>query len=88
MPLAHVSIPASDLQKSKAFYLQALQPLGYEIYKEFDVTVGMGPKHAAPDLWLHKGPEQKDGEKAVSNVHVAFCGKSKKAVEAFYQAAL
>lgn len=33
----HITIRVSNIEKSKAFYLVALQPLGCEIYKEIDL---------------------------------------------------
>jgi catechol 2,3-dioxygenase-like lactoylglutathione lyase family enzyme len=89
MPIAHISLPVRDLQASKAFYLAALAPLGYGVFKEFESVIGMGPKNAAPDLWLHKCPEEKAGtEAAVAKTHVAFSASRKADVHKFYAAAL
>jgi catechol 2,3-dioxygenase-like lactoylglutathione lyase family enzyme len=80
--LDHVSIGVSDFARSKAFYEQALKPLG--------ITVVMGDGRASagfgdtrPFFWIG----QADG--AVSErVHVAFTAASRAAVDAFYAAAL
>jgi catechol 2,3-dioxygenase-like lactoylglutathione lyase family enzyme len=88
MPLAHVSIPVSDLKASKAFYLNALQPLGYGLFMEVATTIGMGPKYGNPDFWVHKCPDEKDGDAKLQKTHVAFQASSRKVVHAFHEAAL
>ncbi len=41
----HVSVEVADYDRSKAFYVEALGPLGYELLKEFDGKVaGFGAK--------------------------------------------
>lgn len=50
-------------------------------------TVGMSPKHGAPDFWLHCCAEKKAGE-GRGVAHVAFVAPSKKVVQEFYDAAL
>jgi catechol 2,3-dioxygenase-like lactoylglutathione lyase family enzyme len=87
MPIAHISLAVTDLKASKAFYLALLKPLGYELYKEFDMVIGLGPKQGAPDLWLHKCPDEKPGA-TVHKTHVAFQASSQQKVHAFYEAAL
>jgi hypothetical protein len=87
MPIAHISIPVSSLPASTAFYLSALAPLDYSTYLQLENTAGFNAKYDGPDLWLSKCPESTySAEK--QKVHVAFKGKSKKAVKEFYQAAL
>lgn len=54
---------------------------------KIDATTGFGLKYAGPDFWLHKCPTSEKKE-SVSATHVAFKGKSKKAVKEFYDAAL
>jgi catechol 2,3-dioxygenase-like lactoylglutathione lyase family enzyme len=91
MPLAHISLPVTDLKASKTFYLSLLKPLGYEIYKEFDAVIGMAPKMGAPDFWMHVCPEAEKkagGALKVQKTHVAFQASSKGDVHAFYEAAL
>ena len=88
MPLAHVSLPVTDLQASKAFYLNALKPLGYDLFMELDTTIGLGPKHANPDFWLHKCPDEKPDGATTQKTHVAFQAPSRSTVHAFHSAAL
>lgn len=50
MPIAHIGLSVSDMKASRAFYLSALAPLGYKVYKESEHFVGMAK--LAPDFWL------------------------------------
>jgi catechol 2,3-dioxygenase-like lactoylglutathione lyase family enzyme len=89
--LDHVTLLVSDFQRSKAFYLAALAPLGYELIMEIDRTkipslpfeagAGLGVD-GKPDLWLraHDGP--------IAPTHLAFRAKTRAAVDAFHAAAL
>ena len=88
MPLAHVSLPVTDLQASKAFYLDVLKPLGYGLFMELDSTVGMGPKNGNPDFWLHTCPDEKSSDAKTQKTHVAFRASSHSMVHAFHSAAL
>ncbi len=43
--LDHVSLPVSDLEPSKRFYVEALSPLGYELIMEHHISgVGSGSR--------------------------------------------
>lgn len=89
--LDHLTLLVSDFAASKAFYVTALEPLGYEVIMEIDrerfpslpfeagVGLGVGGK---PDLWLraHDGP--------IAPTHVAFRADTRAAVDAFHAAAL
>ena len=79
----HLTLTASDYEKSKAFYNRALAPLGYSLVKEFgDDVAGFGIGDRL-DFWLANGP------KATSPVfHLAFVAESRAQVDAFYEAAL
>jgi catechol 2,3-dioxygenase-like lactoylglutathione lyase family enzyme len=88
MPLAHVSLPVTNLQASKTFYLNALKPLGYEVFMELDSTIGFGPKNANPDFWLHKCPDEKPSDVKTQKTHVAFRAPSRSTVHAFHSAGL
>jgi catechol 2,3-dioxygenase-like lactoylglutathione lyase family enzyme len=83
----HVGFPVSDYERSKAFYLKALAPLGYALVKEVDQTenhsraagFGAGQK---PDFWI-------GGEGGLDGVlHVAIVAKDRATVDAFYRAAI
>lgn len=84
----HISISASDFEKSKAFYSAALSPIGYALLMEFPASVtghtdvagfGEPPK---PDFWVSKGVSGNPP------MHVAFRVASREQVDAFYKAAI
>jgi catechol 2,3-dioxygenase-like lactoylglutathione lyase family enzyme len=88
--LDHVSLQVSDIARSKAFYRQALAPLGAEVIMEFGQACGIG-RGGKPDLWLGQGaasfqrPEQ---IATITPVHMAFTARSRAEVDAFYEAAI
>lgn len=77
--IAHTSLPVSDYQKSKAFFLAALKPLGYSNNMEYGEAGGFNDGKNT-DFWIAKGD--------VAKGHVAFECKSKEEVEQFYSVAL
>jgi catechol 2,3-dioxygenase-like lactoylglutathione lyase family enzyme len=78
--IAHTSLPVGDYQKSKTFYIKALEPLGYKNNMEYGEAAGFNDGKNT-DFWISK-------EKVVVPVHLAFEARSKSHVEAFYKAAL
>jgi len=83
----HTGLNVSDFAKSKAFYLKALAPLGYQIIKELPENLapagatGLGVPPKA-DFWIAGGAPQSP------RLHVAFRAGTRAEVDAFYQAAL
>lgn len=77
----HIGIGASDVQASKAFFLQALAPLGVAVCMEGEFGVGMGHE-GKPSLWL-SGRYAKPAP-----MHLAFTAPDRVAVDAFYEAAM
>lgn len=84
----HTGISVSDFAASKAFYVQALKPIGYELLLDLAAEVtGQGPAAGfgvapKPDFWI-------GGDRAsVPPTHVAFRVISRAQVDAFYRAAL
>lgn len=77
----HVALNVSDLESSKAFYVQALEPLGFSILHEIPEAIGMGPD-GQPILWLVRR------DPVNTAVHVAFAASDRAAVDAFHAAAL
>lgn len=84
----HTGILVSDFAKSKAFYLQALAPIGYTLLLELPAAVtghtdvagfGEAPK---PDFWISRGSPNKPP------IHMAFRAASRAVVDAFYKAAM
>ncbi len=83
----HVGISVADLAASKAFYAQALAPLGYTLIME--VTAEQTGGHPAagfgsesPDFWIGQ-----DGAPS-QRTHVALRTKTRAEVDAFHAAAL
>ena len=78
--IAHTGLPVSDYRRSKAFYLQALKPLGYSNNMEFGEAGGFNDGKNT-DFWIgHK--------ETVVPTHVAFEARSREQVQAFHTAAL
>jgi catechol 2,3-dioxygenase-like lactoylglutathione lyase family enzyme len=83
----HTGLNVSDFGRSKAFYVAALAPLGYQVMMEFPAemvpqgAMGMGvpPK---PDFWVAGGTANSPP------LHVAFRAASRTQVDAFYRAAM
>lgn len=84
----HTGVMVSDFAKSRAFYEQALAPLGYAKLREFSAAItghtdvagfGTPPK---PDFWINRGEPNRPA------IHVAFRAGSRAEVDAFYNAAI
>jgi catechol 2,3-dioxygenase-like lactoylglutathione lyase family enzyme len=79
--LDHIGLDVSDINRSKAFYVHALKPLGYEIFMEWDKWLGFAID-GKPDFWLKQGIQTKPG------IHIAFRARNRLLVDKFYGAAL
>ena len=85
----HLGFPVSDYARAKAFYAQALAPLGYVLVMEVggDVTESHAPAAGfgaggKPDFWI-------GGEGGLTKpLHVAILAKDRASVDAFHRAAL
>lgn len=82
----HVIISVSNLGLSKAFYLQALGPLGFKSSPEFtwgsNESPGVGFGVEDMEFFLVEGPVIKPP------IHIAFRASTRAEVEAFYRAAI
>ena len=79
--LDHVSLPGSDRERSRRFYLEALSPLGYELIMEHHIS-GMGfGQSGKPDFWIREGVP-------APAVHVAFTADDRTTVDAFHERAI
>ena len=79
--LDHVSLPVSDVERSKRFYVEALSSLGYTLIMEHHISgVGFG-QSAKPDFWIRQGAPG-------AAVHVAFASEDRATVDAFYEGAI
>jgi catechol 2,3-dioxygenase-like lactoylglutathione lyase family enzyme len=83
----HVGFPVSNYPRSKAFYLQALAPLGYALVMEVqqgendNPAAGFGA-NGKPDFWI-------GGEGGLNRpMHIAITAGDRAAVDAFYRTAL
>jgi catechol 2,3-dioxygenase-like lactoylglutathione lyase family enzyme len=84
--LDHVGIEVSDLERSKAFYEGALEPLGIGLLMEFEGAAGFGKEteHGPkPFFWIGSR-----GRPTVSGAHVCFGARTPELVDAFHAAAL
>ena len=65
MPLAHVAVNVTDFEAAKAFYLGALEPLGYRVvYEEPGTLAYLADAHGLDFGIGRRGP--------VGGAHVAF----------------
>jgi catechol 2,3-dioxygenase-like lactoylglutathione lyase family enzyme len=79
--IEHVSLRCTDVAKSRKFYEAALEPLGYHVEYEYPGAVGfMAEGHTS--FWVSKGTIGKPP------AHIAFRARTRKAVDAFYEAAM
>jgi catechol 2,3-dioxygenase-like lactoylglutathione lyase family enzyme len=85
--LDHTGFPVSDYARSKAFYLQALAPLGYALVMEVQQDENDSPAAGfgaggKPDLWI-------GGEGGLQRpIHIAIAAPNRAAVDDFHRAAL
>lgn len=80
--LDHVGLDVSDYETSKAFYDQALAPLGMSLMMEPAPGIG-GYGDDVPFFWIGQRKLGSD-----SGVHVAFTVPDRATVDAFHAAAL
>lgn len=91
MPIIdHICITVSDYARAKTFYTKALAPLGIELAMEFGKAGGFG-REGKPDLWI--GSDRMDfiseeQHRVNTPIHIALTARSRKEVDAFYEAAL
>ncbi len=81
MAIDHIGLNVTDYDKSKAFYREALAPLGIGLVMEVEGWAGFGPE-GKPEFWfgehdLHQRP-----------MHICFRANSRAEVDAFYAAAI
>jgi catechol 2,3-dioxygenase-like lactoylglutathione lyase family enzyme len=83
----HVGFPVADYARSKAFYQQALSPLGYGLVMEVrqddtDAPAAGFGANGKPDFWI-------GGEGGLNRrMHIAIAAKDRSSVDAFHRAAL
>jgi catechol 2,3-dioxygenase-like lactoylglutathione lyase family enzyme len=85
----HIGFAVSDYERAKAFYANALAPLGYVLVMEVPAEGNPSDAPAAgfgeggkPDFWI-------GGEGGIDKpLHIAFQTKDRASVDAFHKAAL
>ncbi len=77
----HVTLDVSDLACSRAFYQQALAPLGWSLVADWPEGCGFGLARGGPTLWLRA-----EGARS-GPLHIAFRAGDHEAVHAFHEAA-
>jgi len=83
--LNHISFGVRDIASTKRFYDAALKPLGYRCLSESPTSLGYGKDAVA--LWISPSPRPVPADEQ-SGLHVCFDAPTRKAVDAFHQAAL
>lgn len=90
----HVSLPVSDLRKSKPFYEAVLGALGYlslqaQVFDGYSAFGFGDDPDGEPPFWIG-GPAEASPEKAVTpeGQHIAFAARSRAMVDAFHAAGL
>jgi len=80
----HVKFGVRDFAASKAFYLQALAPIGVQLLGEGEPSYGveLGVPKGASSLCLFQTTE------TPAHLHIAFVADRREQVDAFFQAAL
>jgi catechol 2,3-dioxygenase-like lactoylglutathione lyase family enzyme len=88
--LDHLTVNVRDYARSKAFYAQALAPLGITLAMEYGEACGFG-RGPKPDLWISARPasfQTAEQMATITPVHLAFAARSRDEVDAFHRAAL
>jgi catechol 2,3-dioxygenase-like lactoylglutathione lyase family enzyme len=80
VPIDHTALNVTDLERSKAFYSDALKPLGYSLIFEVGEFLGFGDGQM-PNLGVVRRDSAGGG-------HVALSAPDRAAVDAFHEAAL
>jgi catechol 2,3-dioxygenase-like lactoylglutathione lyase family enzyme len=79
----HVGLNVRDYGASRAFYEQALAPLGYSVVMAFDEWKACGfGTNEQPEFWISQREPYGTG------THVAFTAPDRATVDAFHEAAL
>jgi catechol 2,3-dioxygenase-like lactoylglutathione lyase family enzyme len=84
----HIGLAVADMKRARAFYLNALKPLGIVVIKEVSAEETGGEAHAhfgaggKPFFSIGTGTKPKGG------AHVAFAARTRAEVDNFYKAAI
>lgn len=78
--LDHIGLRTTQFDALLQFYRAALAPLGYILMVEYPGAAGLGRQY--PDFWIGTG------DKAGSNIHLAFKTEQRAVVDAFHAASM
>jgi catechol 2,3-dioxygenase-like lactoylglutathione lyase family enzyme len=81
--LDHVGFAVSDYERSKAFYAEALAPLGLTLLMEPVAQAAGFGKDGKPFFWI-----ESHGGAVTGRLHIAFAAADRATVDAFHAAAL
>ena len=85
----HISLGIANLSRARKFYDQALKPLGIRmVFAVPGYGYGYGLAKDAPKFWIGLPLAKRRKAKACAGSHVAFMAETRKAVDAFYKAAI
>ena len=84
--LHHLSMPARDLKRSAAFYDPVMKALGYKRVFTNRHVIGYGLYDGQDQFALRLKP--REAKMTGPGFHLAFAAPSRKAVDAFYKAAM
>ena len=77
----HLALRVRDERRSRAFYEQALEPLGVKVVESSQGHIGFAIEGGG-DFWIE------EGEPPAAPVHVAFAAADRATVDKFHRAAL
>lgn len=88
----HLSLPVSDIERSRDFYDSTLAALGHRRLMRIDeegyLSFGYGPRDPEARFWIG-GPTTGTGPAGpAEGFHVAFTAADRPSVDAFYHAAM
>jgi catechol 2,3-dioxygenase-like lactoylglutathione lyase family enzyme len=78
----HVVFSVSNYEKSKAFFVKALRPLGVSVVSEGPLGIELCRSGNNASLCIRRVEEK------ATHLHLAFAAKNRREVEEFYRAAL
>jgi len=87
--LDHVSLGTANLARARKFYDAALKPLGYKMVLPVPgYGYGYGGAKGDAKFWIGLPLAKRRKPRASAGTHVAFVAENRKAVDAFYKAAI
>lgn len=85
----HIGFSVRNYERAKAFYTQALAPLGIGPVMEFGSAGGFG--RGKPEFWFGEGKmefQNPDQIAVITPLHICLAARSREEVDAFYKAAI